>query len=185
MLSPPQAGADRPAVKRVRAQPSGVQLSLVRNASALAIMLFFPGPPAPAGEVLRPPAARDLRVYLTAENGSAQTGVAILSRAGRRTRVTISLAGEPADALQPANVYAGRCGGVETIACELQSVRGGRSRSNVAVPFDRFAASRLVVNIEASVASLHAAKDARDVSCGAIGKPGPGPGFGRRGEERE
>jgi hypothetical protein len=111
---------------------------------------------------------QNLRVHLESKNGSDESGTAILTAAGNQTRVTISVVGEPAGAAQPANIQAGRCGSVEVVKYALQYVRDGRSISLVALGLDALKASHLVINLQASVKDLHAPKDARDVSCGAI-----------------
>ena len=58
--------------------------------------------------------------------------------------------------------------GVEAIRYVLSNVRGGRSTTLLDVPLARLTTGRLIVNIQESPASLHAAKDARSVSCGSI-----------------
>ena len=143
-----------------------------RRARYIALSLALAGATAgatrPNGEIAFSRESQDVRVALGSENGSEEAGTAVLTPRGAQTRVTIFVAGEPAGAAQPANIHAGRCGAVEIIMYQLQYVRNGRSTSLLDVPLDRLKATHLLVNLQESVASLHAPKDARDVSCGEI-----------------
>jgi hypothetical protein len=107
-------------------------------------------------------------VKLQPQNASGEAGTALLVAVGKRTQVVIVVAGETAADTQPANVHSGTCYGVERIRYVLSDVRGGRSTTLLDVPFARLTTGRLIVNIQESPASLHAAKDARSVSCGSI-----------------
>jgi hypothetical protein len=107
-------------------------------------------------------------VRLHAQNGSEEIGTAVLTPLGARTRVAISVGGEPAGAIQPANLHLGTCDDIETIRHTLRDVRGGRSITLLDVRLARLTSGRLIVDVQGSPASLYAAKDARSVSCGAI-----------------
>ncbi len=109
-----------------------------------------------------------LTVPLYAENGSAQTGSAVLASSGDQTRVQIMVRREPAGAVQPATIRIGPCGSVESIVYVLDDVRDGRSMTVLPIPLARLTSRRFVLNVEESPRSLRAAKDARDVSCGRI-----------------
>jgi hypothetical protein len=153
-------------VERMRAERKRVLLA--RAAATFVLVGATASVMVRTGEQALPRAPHDVRVRLESENDSGEAGSATLSAVGNRTRVTISVTGEPAGAAQPANIHTGRCGSVEIIKYELQSVRNGRSTSLVAVPLERLVESHLVINVQASVMDLHAPKDARDVSCGPI-----------------
>jgi hypothetical protein len=114
------------------------------------------------------PRAAGVIVHLRAQNASGESGTAALFREGRRTRVVISVTGDPPAATQPANLHAGTCGDIETIQYVLRDVRNGRSTTLLDVPFNRLTTGRLIVNVQDTPASLYAAKDARSVACGII-----------------
>lgn len=120
---------------------------------------------AAAGAVSPPPTSV---VHLQPQNGSGEAGTALLRAVGRSTTIVIVVAGEAASDTQPANLHAGSCYGVEAIRYGLSDVRGGRSTTVLGVPLEHLTTGRLVVDIQESPASLHAAKDARSVSCGSI-----------------
>lgn len=107
-------------------------------------------------------------VQLRPQNASGEKGTAVFFREGRKTRVVISVTGDPPADTQPANLHFGTCQDIETIQYVLQNVRHGRSTTLLDVPFDRLTTGRLIVNIQDTPASLYAAKDARSVTCGSI-----------------
>jgi hypothetical protein len=107
-------------------------------------------------------------VRLHAQNGSEETGSAVLTPLGGQTRVAITVTGEPADAIQPANLHLGNCNDIETIRHPLHDVRDGRSTTLLAVPIGALTTGLLIIDLQGSPQSLYAAKDARSVSCGAI-----------------
>jgi hypothetical protein len=114
-----------------------------------------------------PPGATVI-VQLRPQNTSGEKGTAAFFREGRRTRVVISVTGDPPADTQPANLHFGTCQDIETIQYVLQNVRHGSSTTLLDVPFDRLTTGRLIVNIQDTPASLYAAKDARSVTCGTI-----------------
>lgn len=107
-------------------------------------------------------------VPLHAQNGSEETGSAVLTPLGAHTRVTIAVAGEPPDAIQPANLHHGTCHDIEVIRHPLRDVRGGRSTTVLDVPLAALTTGLLIIDLQGSPESLYAAKDARSVTCGAI-----------------
>lgn len=118
------------------------------------------------------PARAEVIVRLRAQNASGESGTAALFREGRRTRVVISMTGDPPADTQPANLHLGTCGDIETIQYVLRDVHSGRSTTLLDVPFDRLTTGRLIVNVQDTPASLYAAKDARSVACGIIPRIG-------------
>jgi len=124
-----------------------------------------------AADAAAPP--RTTVVQLQPQNGSGEAGTALLLAVGRSTRIVIVVAGEAAADTQPANLHAGSCNGVEAIRYGLSDVRGGSSTTVLGIPLERLTTGRLVVDIQESPASLHAAKDARSVSCGIIPRAQP------------
>jgi hypothetical protein len=113
-----------------------------------------------------------LIVRLHAQNGSEETGSAVFTPLGDRTRVAITVTGEPPEAIQPANLHLGSCNDIETIRHPLHDVRAGRSATLLDVPIAALTTGRLIVDLQGSPQSLYAAKDARSVSCGAIPRRG-------------
>jgi hypothetical protein len=150
--------------KRRSRAPETVAACVSLAAGQLGVLLG----PASAAE----PRAAGVIVYLREQNTSGERGTAAFFREGRRTRVIISVTGDPPADTQPANLHLGTCGDIETIQYVLRDVRNGRSTTLLDVPFDRLTTGHLIVNVQDTPASLYAAKDARSVTCGIIPRIG-------------
>jgi nitrile hydratase subunit beta len=107
-------------------------------------------------------------VPLAAQNASEETGTVVLTPLGARTRVVITVRGEPLRAVQPANVHLGSCYDIETIRHPLHDVRDGHSTTLLDIPLADLTTGGLIIDLQGSPQSLYAAKDARSVSCGVI-----------------
>jgi hypothetical protein len=107
-------------------------------------------------------------VMLLAQNDSLQNGTASLSAVPDGTRVTIAISGEPAGAVEPANIHDGTCEAVQAIRYGLPSVRNGRSTTILPISYTKILRGRSAIVVQASPASLHAAKEYKYVSCGPI-----------------
>ncbi len=107
-----------------------------------------------------------LKIDLAAQNGSGETGYAMLTPHGKGTLVQIHLPGGPAGVAQPAHIHRGTCVKLNPKpAFVLSPVKGGSSSTVVPVSIQTLLASPMAINVHES------AKDIRKyVACGDIRK---------------
>lgn len=110
-------------------------------------------------------ADQPLRVPLTAQNNSGESGTVTFTPEGAKTRVEISLSGAPATA-QPAHIHEGSCAQIDPKPkYPLDNVIGGRSSTLVAAPLTELTSGRHAVNVHKSASDL-----ATYVACGDLVK---------------
>ncbi len=109
-----------------------------------------------------------LVLALVPENGSQQMGTATLVPHNHATQIRVVLRGEPVGAVEPANVHAGTCDAVAQIRYPLHDVRNGHSTSTVSAPLTALRHAGYVIAVQASPASLRAAKEYHYVSCATL-----------------
>ena len=107
-----------------------------------------------------------LKIELSAQNGSGETGYATLTPHGKGTLVQIHLQGGPAGVAQPAHIHPGTCDKLDPKPkFGLLPVKGGKSSTVVPVSIDTLLASPMAINVHES------AKDIKKyVACGDIKK---------------
>lgn len=111
-------------------------------------------------------------VKISAQNGSGESGTAELTNAGDKTKVVVTLDGEPASASQPAHIHKGSCANLDpTPAYALPNVVNGRSEATVDEPLDDLKEESYAINVHKSASDLKTY-----VACGDIGKGGGGGG---------
>lgn len=103
-------------------------------------------------------------VQMQAQNGSGETGTAMLEQEGANVRVTISLAGAPKTA-QPAHIHEGTCAKLNPAPkYPLTSVTDGKSSSVVKdVKLSELTSGSFAINVHKSAEDLKTY-----VSCGDI-----------------
>jgi hypothetical protein len=110
-------------------------------------------------------ATSSLTVTLRQQNGSGESGTAMLTQAGSDVKVVISLKGAPATA-QPAHIHDGTCANLGAVAYPLTNVVGGNSTTTVkGVTIDKLLSGTYAINVHESAADL-----AKYVACGNIAK---------------
>ena len=73
-------------------------------------------------------AAEPITVPLTAQNNSGETGTAVLTDAGPKTKVVVEIKGAPAGVGQPLHVHKGTCTNLDPKpAWGLTTLTGGKS----------------------------------------------------------
>jgi hypothetical protein len=108
-----------------------------------------------------------LRLELAEEDGSGQSGTAVISAVSdERTKVVLEL-DHPPDVPQPAHVHPGPCGNLGDPVAALESLVDGRSETIVAMSLAELQRGGLVVHAHKSEAEFDAS-----VACAAI--PGAG-----------
>jgi len=113
---------------------------------------------APAGA-----ATSTLKVALTQQNGSGETGTATLTQQGANVQVVIALKGAPATA-QPAHIHDGTCAKLGGVAYMLTSIVNGSSTTVVkGVTIDKLLGGSYAINVHESAANL-----GKYVACGNI-----------------
>ena len=102
-------------------------------------------------------------VVLSAQNNSGESGTATLEDMDGKTKVSIELAGAPANTPQPAHIHVGECKNPGVVKYPLSNVVDGKSESVLDVPLNDLRGPQYVINVHKS------AKEAKVyVSCGEI-----------------
>lgn len=108
-------------------------------------------------------ATSTLKVALTQENGSGESGTATLTQQGGNVQVVIALKGAPATA-QPAHIHDGTCAKLGGVAYPLTSVVNGSSTTVVkGVTIDKLLGGTYAINVHESAANL-----GKYVACGNV-----------------
>jgi hypothetical protein len=127
---------------------------------ACGLCMVFAGPRAGAA------APEQYQIVLGEIGHSSQHGVATLQAEGSKTRVTIKVAGGPAEP-QPSHFHTGTC---EKYAPRplymLQSLVNGESSTTLDIPIDRLVKGDLVINVHRSLTDI-----ANVTSCGVSRGP--------------
>ena len=119
---------------------------------------------AAVGLAMSPAFAKPLRVPLMAENGSGESGYAMLYPHGAHTRVIVHLKGTPKGIAQPDHIHPGTCPNVNPRpAYMLNPVKGGRSVTTVHVRLKALLAKPMAINVHESRSDMK-----KYVACGDI-----------------
>ncbi len=111
-------------------------------------------------------ATSTLTVTLNPQNGSGESGTAVLTQMGADVKVVISLKGTPATTPQPAHIHTGTCSNLGGVAYPLSNVVGGSSTTTVkGVTIDQLLSRPTAINVHESAADL-----GKYVACGNIAK---------------
>jgi hypothetical protein len=80
-------------------------------------------------------AAEPINVVLTPQNNSGESGTAVLTDAGPKTKVVVEIKGAPAGVGQPLHVHKGTCAQLDPKpAYGLTTLSGGKSETTIDVP---------------------------------------------------
>lgn len=80
-------------------------------------------------------AAEPITVQLGAQNNSGESGTAVLTDAGPKTKVVIEIKGAPAGVGQPVHVHKGTCAQLDPApAYGLTTLANGKSETTIDVP---------------------------------------------------
>jgi Cu/Zn superoxide dismutase len=80
-------------------------------------------------------AAEPITVQLTPQNNSGESGTAVLTDAGPKTKVVVEVKGAPAGVGQPLHVHKGTCAQLDPKpAYGLTTLSGGKSETTIDVP---------------------------------------------------
>ncbi len=91
-----------------------------------------------------------VEIHLNAMNGSAESGIAILTPQGAKTIVELKMSGAPADP-QPAHFHSGTCENYGPRPLyPLRAVVKGGTTTTLDVPIDKLLAGDLVINVHKS-----------------------------------
>jgi hypothetical protein len=125
----------------------------------------------------------ELEISLDEQNGSAESGTALLTTEGDKTRVVIDLesrSATPVAKRQPAHIHKGSCEKLDpTPAYALNDVRAGKSTSLVDERLTDLEKDAVVINVHESADKIE-----RYVACGVI-SAGSGEGFDPLGRDKE
>jgi hypothetical protein len=121
---------------------------------------------------LLPPAAeaqQSVTIALSAQNGSGQTGTAVLTADGPAPKVVITLSNAPGP--HPAHIHAGACPNPGAVVFPLTSVVNGRSETTVAAPLSTILGAPHAINVHKSPTEIPVYTACGDIS--ASGGPVP------------
>jgi Cu/Zn superoxide dismutase len=109
--------------------------------------------------------AVSVQVPIAAQNGSNQTGVATLTpTSDNKTRVDITITGEPDGASEPAHIHKGPCKSLDPKPTyPLTVVAAGKSTTVLDVPLSQLQTGSLAINLHESASALQ-----NYVACGNI-----------------
>jgi Cu/Zn superoxide dismutase len=109
-------------------------------------------------------AAGPVTVRLTPQNNSGESGTAVLTESGAKTKVVVSITGAPAGAAQPLHVHKGTCANLDAApAYGLTTLADGKSETTIDVPLTNLQQGGYAINGHKS------AQDAKTyVFCGSI-----------------
>lgn len=109
---------------------------------------------------------KETTVILKAENGSNETGTAIIKEVAGKVEVSLNLKGAPKAVIQPAHIHIGSCPGVGTVAFTLNSPVGGKSVTVLDTTYDQLMTGLpLALNVHKSTTATNVY-----VSCGQLAK---------------
>jgi hypothetical protein len=125
----------------------------------------------------------EIETLLEEQNGSAQSGTALLTAMGDRTRVVLDLqsrSATPVAPRQPAHIHKGTCEKLDpTPAYGLNDVKAGKSTSTVDVKLEDLIRGEVVINVHESAENAE-----RYVACGIV-SAGDGEGYDPLGHDKE
>jgi hypothetical protein len=125
----------------------------------------------------------EIETGLEEQNGSAQSGTALLRSVGDQTRVELDLqsrSATPVARRQPAHIHKGSCEKLDpTPAYGLNDVKAGKSTSTVDVKLEDLIKGEVVINVHESAENME-----RYVACGIV-SAGDGEGYDPLGHDKE
>jgi hypothetical protein len=100
-------------------------------------------------------AAGDVTVPLNPVGGSGESGTAILTPDGSKTKVVVNVTGQPAGTAHPAHVHKGTCAQLDPKpAYGLPTVSGGKSQATIDVPLATLQSGKFAINAHKSAQDL-------------------------------
>jgi len=107
---------------------------------------------------------QSLTVTLNSLNDSGESGTAILTEDGDKTKVTLNLNGAPVGVTQPAHIHSGKCDSLGGVKYPLNSPTDGKSESLLDLPYEQLKSdSDLAINVHESAEEISVY-----VSCGDL-----------------
>lgn len=112
-------------------------------------------------------AAEPVRMSLTPQGNSGESGTALLTDEGNKTKVVVQINGQPAGTPQPLHIHKGTCANLDPApAYGLTTLADGKSETTVDVPLTALRTGSFAINGHKS------AQDAKTyVFCGNIPTP--------------
>lgn len=109
----------------------------------------------PTSQTQTPTAMSSMTVALEVLGNSGQTGTAVLSEESGKTKVVVSVTGEPKGAVEPAHIHMGACPTPGTVLYPLTNVVDGKSETTIAATFaDLKSQLPLAINLHESAALI-------------------------------
>lgn len=114
----------------------------------------------------------ELKLTLSEQGDSGQSGTATLTADGDSTRIVVELS-EPPGPPQPSHVHSGTCDDIGAVVQPLESVDDGRAESVVRMGLDELRRGGLIVHAHKSEAESKVS-----VACAEIPEAGSSRGYG-------
>jgi plastocyanin len=129
-----------------------------------------------SGEAPIPPSAtpsaataKTVTIKLTEQNGSRQSGEAVLTETDGKTKVVVTLSGKSSDVPMPSHIHSGTCEKPGDVIYPLSNVEKGAAQTTLSVPLSEVLKNLpIYVNVHKSATELQTS-----VSCGSVLKPAP------------
>ena len=135
-------------------QPSGASTSAPKQ----------PGGTSSVNPSPTPSASSPIEIAMKAQNGSGESGKAILTDVSGKTKVELQITGEPQGISQPAHIHTGSCSNLGAVKYPLTFPMNGSSVTTLDMPLSQLLGQLpLVVNVHKSSADINTY-----VSCGDI-----------------
>lgn len=92
-------------------------------------------------------AAEPVRMQLTPQNSSGESGTALLTDEGNKTKVVVQINGQPAGVAQPLHIHKGTCATLDPApAYGLTTLTDGKSETTVDVPLNSLRTGSYAIN---------------------------------------
>jgi len=140
---------------------------LLAGAVALALAPALASAQAQSGEK----SAKPVTVKLGQQNNSKETGTAKLTPQGDKTKVEISLRGEPKGVPQPAHIHEGTCAQLDPKPkYGLENVVNGKSTTVVPASLDSILSGKTAINVHKSGEDLKTYVACGNITASKMGK---------------
>ncbi|HME80912.1 MAG TPA: hypothetical protein VKF82_02435 [Candidatus Eremiobacteraceae bacterium] len=141
-------------------------LAAIAMVAGTACVALAANPPPVEGGNMMAPAKGQLVFKFNPIGGGTQKGTVTLVPMGEKTKVTISLTGEPEGAIEPSHFHKGNCAHPGAVTYPLTDVVAGSSVTVVNAPISKLAIAGDSVNVHKSAAQLNVY-----MACADLGNP--------------
>lgn len=110
---------------------------------------------------------KTLQIMLSEQNGSGQSGKAVITEVNGKAKVVLNLTGKPSEVAQPAHIHLSTCAAIGSVKYPLTSISKGASQTMLPVSINELIAQLPIsINVHKSAAEVSAY-----VACGDMSTP--------------